>query len=198
MKGITQILFTLLFMFISTALYAQQYQAQVTDSQWAFSGSKIACHMTHVIPRYGVGVFEQKSGEQVNFILKAESYVPPIRTAMLSSVAPLWMHDAPSLKLATVKAAKQTVVVDSKVSERMLQELSSGRFPEFSYKANQSNLVKVVVSSVNFLDAMAQFEACRLDLLPFSQKDVHQQLALFDNLSTTITCLLYTSPSPRD
>jgi len=187
MKGITQILFTLLFMLISTALYAQQYQAQVTDSQWLFSGSKVACYMTHVIPRYGVGVFEQKSGEQVNFILKAESYVPPIRTAMLSSVAPLWMHDAPSLKLATIKATKQAVVVDSQMSERMLQELSSGRFPEFSYKANQGGLVKVVVSSVNFLDAMAQFEACRKDLLPFSQNDVHQQLALFDYLSTAIT-----------
>ncbi len=187
MKVITQILFTALFLFVSATVHAQQYQAQVTDSQWEFSGSKVACHMTHVIPRYGVGIFEQKSGEQVNFILKAESYVPPIRTAMLSSVAPLWMHDSPSMQLATVKATKQAVVVGSQVSERMLQELSSGRFPEFSYKANQSHLVKVVVSSVNFLDAMAQFEACRQDLLPFSQKDVHQQLALFDNLSTTIT-----------
>ena len=187
MKAITQILFTALFLFMSATVQAQQYQAQVTDSQWVFSGNKVACHMTHVIPRYGVGVFEQKSGEQVNFILRAESYVPPIQTAMLSSVAPLWMHDAPSLKLATVKATKQAVVVSSQMSERMLQELSSGRFPEFSYKANQTNLVKVVVSSVNFLDAMAQFEACRQDLLPFSQKDVHQQLTLFDNLSTTIT-----------
>lgn len=187
MKAITQIFFILILALMSAAVCAQQYQAPITDSQWAFSGNKVACHITHVIPQYGIGVFEQKSGERVNFVLKAESYVPPIQTAMLSSVAPLWMHDVPSLRLATVKASKQKVVVNSNVSERMLQELSNGRFPEFSYKATHSEPIKVIVSSVNFLDVMAQFEFCRQNLLPFSQKDVHQQLSLFDNLSTAIT-----------
>ncbi|MBV1913340.1 MAG: OmpA family protein [Cycloclasticus sp.] len=187
MKAIIQIFFILILALMSATVCAQQYQAPVTDSQWTFSGNKVACHITHVIPQYGIGVFEQKSGERVNFVLKAESYVPPIQTAMLSSVAPLWMHDVPSLRLATVKASKQKVVVDSNVSERMLQELSNGRFPEFSYKATHSEPIKVIVSSVNFLDVMTQFESCRQNLLPFSQKDVHQQLSLFDNLSTTIT-----------
>lgn len=187
MKTLNRIFFLVTAVLFSAGVQAQQYQASITNSQWQFTGNKVACFITHVIPQYGVGVFEQKSGERVNFILKAESYVPPIHTAMLSSVAPVWMHDTPSLKLATVKAATQKVVVNSDVSERMLQELSNGRFPQFSYKADQGGKVDVVVSSVNFLDVMAQFEACRQELLPFSRNDVHQQLSLFNNLSTTIT-----------
>jgi len=187
MKTIKYFIALLILMLFSVGAQAQQYQAPVTNSQWAFSGNKVACFITHVIPQYGVGVFEQKSGEQVNFILKAESYVPPIHTAMLSSVPPVWMHDSPSLKLATVKAKTKKLVINSDVSERMLQELSNGRFPQFSYKASQGEQVNVVVSSVNFLDVMAQFESCRQNLLPFSRNDVHQQLSLFNNLSTTIT-----------
>lgn len=188
MKAINYVLSILAVVLFSAVSQAQQYQAPITHSQWQFAGNKVVCSITHTIPQYGVAVFEQKSGERVNFTLQAKSYVPPIQTAMLSSVAPVWMHDAPSLKLATVKAAAHQVVVGSDVSERMLQELSNGRFPQFSYKDKQGGAtVNVVVSSVNFLDVMALFEACRQNLLPFSRKDVHQQLSLFNNLSTTIT-----------
>ncbi|SHI64682.1 OmpA family protein [Cycloclasticus pugetii] len=187
MKTIKHYIFLLAMTLFSASTFAQQYQAPVTHSQWTFSGNKVGCYITHVIPQYGVGVFEQKSGERVNFILKAESYVPPIHTAMLSSVPPVWMHDAPSLKLAKVKTKTKELVVQSDVSERMLQELSNGRFPQFSYKANQGGQVNVAISSVNFLDVMAQFESCRQNLLPFSRDDVHQQLSLFNYLSTTIT-----------
>jgi outer membrane protein OmpA-like peptidoglycan-associated protein len=173
---------------LSLNVQAQQYQAPVTNSQWAFSGNKVACFLTHKIPQYGVGVFEQKSGERVNFILKTKSYVPPIQTAMLSTVPPVWMHDAPALKLGSVKKSNQYVVVGGDVSEQMLQELSNGRFPQFSYQPKQaSGTIKVIVSSVNFLDAMRQFETCRQDLLPFSREDIHQQLSLFSNRGTTIS-----------
>ncbi len=188
MKVINHTLSILAVILFSASTQAQQYQAPITHSQWQFSGNKVACSITHTIPQYGVGVFEQKSGERVNFILQAKSYVPPIQTAMLSSVAPVWMHDAPSLKLATVEASAHQVEVNSDVSERMLQELSNGRFPQFNYETKQGGAaVSVVVSSVNFLDVMALFEACRQNLLPFSRKDVHQKLSLFNNLSTTIT-----------
>jgi hypothetical protein len=188
MKAINHLIYLLAGAFFTFGVQAQQYQASVTNSEWQFSGNRVACAITHTIPQYGVGIFEQKSGERVNFILKAESYVPPIRTAMLSTVPPVWMHDAPSMKLATVEAKATKVVVDSNVSERMLQELSNGRFPQFSYQSNQvDQQIKVVVSSVNFLDVMTQFESCRQSLLPFSRKDVHQQLSLFNNLSSSIT-----------
>ena len=187
MKKVCYLIILVAAMMLCAGAQAQQYQAAITDSQWRFSGNKVSCSITHVIPQYGVGVFEQKSGERVNFILKAESYVPPIQTAMLSSVPPVWMHDTSPFKLATVKAVTQKVVVDSDVSERMLQELSNGRFPQFSYQSGQVGQVNVVVSSVNFLDVMLQFEACRQELLPYSRNELHQQLSLFDHRSTSMT-----------
>ncbi|ORU92463.1 MAG: phosphate ABC transporter substrate-binding protein [Cycloclasticus sp. symbiont of Bathymodiolus heckerae] len=188
MKSFNRIFFALSASLLSFCAFAQQYQASFTDSQWEFTGNRVACAIKHTIPQYGSGIFEQKAGERVSFVLTAKSYVPPIQTAMLSSVAPAWMHNESSLKLATIKTKSQQVVVSSDVAERMLQELSSGRFSQFSY---QPKLVKgkvnVVVSSVNFLDAMIQFESCRQGLLPFSRQDVHHQLSLFNNLGTEIT-----------
>jgi len=188
MKAINFIFLALFAAFFSTAAVAQQYQAAFTNSQWAFAGNRVACSITHTIPQYGVGVFEQKSGERVSFILTAKSYVPPIQTAKLSSIPPVWMHNAASLKLATVKTKTKRVVVGGDVAERMLQELSSGRFSQFSYKPKSAaGNVKVVVSSVNFQNAMNEFEACRQKLLPYSRRDVHHHLSLFNNRGTDIS-----------
>lgn len=188
MKIIQPLYLALLVTLMPFGAQAQQYQASITDSQWQFTGNRVACFLTHPIPQYGSGVFEQKSGEPLGFILTSTSYVPPIQTAMLRSVPPVWMHDTPSLKLGSVKAKSHKVAVASDVSERMLQELSNGHFQQFSYqsKGSRSN-INVVLSSVNFLETMTQFESCRQKLLPFSRDDIHQQLTLFDSLSTTIS-----------
>ena len=168
---------------------ARQYQAPVTNSQWVFEGNRVACTLKHIIPQYGVGTFEQASGERVYFTLTSESYVPVIKTAELSTVPPVWMHDSKAVKLASVKAIGKRVRVGSDLSERMLQELSRGYLPQFAYKVSlqEQQHTKVLVSSVNFLESMEQFETCRQDLLPFSRRDVHQHLSLFNNLSKSLT-----------
>ena len=173
---------------LANTVLAQEYQATVTHSQWEFSGNRVGCFLSHEIPQYGVGVFEQKSGEPLRFVLKAESYVPAMQSATLSSTPPVWMHGSPVLKLASINADKQRLVVNNDLSERMLQELTSGRFPSFNYvdKAAKQK-VNVVVSSINFLDAMGEFELCRQKLLPFSRNEVHQNLSLFNNLGTDIS-----------
>jgi len=173
---------------LANTVQAQEYQATVTHSQWLFSGNRVGCFLSHEIPQYGVGVFEQKSGEPLRFVLKAESYVPAMQSATLSSTPPVWMHGSPVLKLASINADKQRLVVNNDLSERMLQELTSGRFPNFNYvdKAAKQK-VNVVVSSINFLDAMGEFELCRQKLLPFSRNEVHQNLSLFNNLGTDIS-----------
>jgi len=188
MKRINPLSFLLIATCFAFSAQAQQYQATFTNSQWTFSGNKVACHLTHTIPQYGIGIFEQKSGEPISFILQSKSYVPLINTAVLSTVPPVWMHDAASLKLASVEAVSKKVTVNDEVSEQMLQELSAGRFPQFSYTVGQGvNDIKVVISSVNFLDGMTEFEACRQKLLPYSRKDVHHQLSLFNNFGTAIS-----------
>ena len=185
---IAPILYTTLMAGYLGLAHAQQYQASVTNSQWKFQGNRVACTLSHTVPQYGAAVFEQKSGERVNFTLTAESYVPPIQTAMLATVPPVWMHDATPIKLASIKPSKHSLVVGSDLSERMLQELSNGRFPQFSYPSKQGGAkVNVAISSINFLDALGQFESCRQNLLPFSRNDVHHQLSLFNNLSSEIS-----------
>lgn len=176
----------LLLAFLATSAYAHRYQAPVTNSQWQFTGNRVACHLSHTVPQYGIGVFNQRSGERLEFMLRAEAYVPPIQTAMLTSVPPRWMHDVPTLKLASLKGKSKEILVKHVASERMLQELSGGKFPQFSYQSNAGKVV-VAISSINFLEAMSQFEACRQNLLPYSRDEVHQQLTLFTQSSALIT-----------
>lgn len=172
----------------SHSAFAQTYKAPMTDSQWNFSGNRVACQIDHAIPKYGVASFQQRSGERVDFILKAEAYVPPIHMAMLSSVPPVWMHDTPALKLGKAKGDVKKLVVKADLAERMLQELANGRFPHVSYQAKPlKTKVNVTISSINFLDALSQFEACRKELLPFSREDVHQELSLFTRGTSMIT-----------
>lgn len=186
--NIIKILLAMSMLLFTLAAQAQQYQAAVTASKWQFSGNRVACFLSHVIPQYGVAVFEQKSGERLSFVLTAESYVPTIQMATLRSAPPVWMHNAPAFNLAKVAANKQQLRVNYALSERMLQELAKGRFPEFSYQSKPTGgNVNVVVSSINFLDTMVLFESCRQKLLPFSRNEVHQNLSLFNNLSTGIT-----------
>ena len=180
--------FILVAALFANTVQAQEYQATVTHSQWQFSGNRVGCFLSHGIPQFGVGVFEQRSGEPLRFVLKAESYVPTMRSATLSSTPPVWMHGSQALKLANINADKQRLVVNNDLSERMLQELAAGRFPRFSYAAKGvKKKVNVVVSSINFLESMREFDACRQELLPFSRNEVHQNLSLFNNLGTDIS-----------
>lgn len=174
---------------VALNVQARQYQAPVTDSKWVFEGNRVACTLKHIIPQYGVGTFEQASGEPVYFTLTSESYVPVIKTAELSTVPPVWMHESKAVKLASVKGIGKQVRIESDLTERLLQELSRGYLPQFAYKVSLQGQqrTKVLVSSVNFLESMEQFEVCRQGLLPFSRRDVHQHLSLFNNLSKSLT-----------
>ncbi|MEY8200606.1 MAG: hypothetical protein RPS47_15325, partial [Colwellia sp.] len=55
--------------FLMPTAFAQTYLAPMIDSQWQFSGNRVGCFLSHDIPQYGVGVFEQRSGEPLSFVL---------------------------------------------------------------------------------------------------------------------------------
>jgi len=167
--------------FLMPTAFAQTYLAPITDSQWHFSGDRVSCQLDHTIPEYGTATFEQRSGERVDFILEAKGYVPPLSNAVLTSVAPVWMHNKMPVKLGAAKGSVKKTVIKGDMAERMLQELSSGRFTQFNYKGSSGRQkVEVAVSSVNFLQAKDEFESCRQDLLQFSRNDVNQKMSLFE------------------
>jgi len=89
----------------------QMYGAGLDDSVWVVNSSKLSCELVHPIPRYGRGVFSQRSGNKLQFMvylnrnharklqagdkryanpLYTDNYPYPHVGAKLESVPPIW------------------------------------------------------------------------------------------------------------
>lgn len=167
------------------------YQAPVTESSWSYEGSKVSCKLTHVIPHYGRAIFEQRSGERVQFTLKVDPLKPAIQDAQLQAVPPAWMHNVQPVNLEQVKQTKPAhqVKLKGEVVETMLLALSEGRFPQFRYQPVKASPMdtRVAISSINFLESSESFDACRQKLLPFSQGHLDEKYVLFRRGSSDLT-----------
>lgn len=175
----------------SGSVVAKVYEAPVTESDWTFSSSRVSCQLKHSIPHYGQAIFEQRSGERVQFTLKVDPLKPAIQEAQLQAIPPAWMHNVQPVNLQQVKQTKPQHQVHLKgdIVETMLQVLSEGRFPQFRYQPVKSSQIdtRVAISSINFLQASESFDACRAELLPFSQANLDEKFVLFRRGSEELT-----------
>src|SRR5690606_14072912 len=81
------------------------------------------------IPFYGDAIFFQKAGEAQKFFLYSSNPQLKAGEASLSAIRPEWKKQGPlrkDLGYVPVKQSKQAIVLDSKMTQRVLSELQQG------------------------------------------------------------------------
>ncbi|MEM7208383.1 MAG: OmpA family protein [Pseudomonadota bacterium] len=161
---------------ITLATGERLYLADMHQSEWVTTESRLECILLHTIPRYGVANFRKLAGEEISFSLSAFSASNRAQNVTIDSDQPEWRYKPIRRTLGNVNDNGTHVPfqLSAGPAKRLLYELESGMRPMFSYKdaADATELLKIGLSSVNFRDAHQQFNHCVAKLLPYGFDDI--------------------------
>ena len=184
---------TLLLLIIASSAQArlQTIMANEHEAKWMADSSSISCRLNHEIPYYGIASFVKKAGGGLEFVLKVQHR--PLRSgeAHVTSVAPEWKYDGVERDLGKVTFRKldDSIRMEEAASRRLLNELHNGMFPTFSYRdwIDESDEIKVALSSVNIQSAMGDFIGCLNTLLPYDFEYIRDSQIYFDLNKTALS-----------
>lgn len=162
----------------------RDYGADEHHSRWTVVASPLACQLRHAVPRYGEAVFAKEAGGELGFSLYVFQQPRRSGEARLLSVPPAWKHGATVRDLGTVDYADRQPPfrVPTTISRRLLAELEQGMFPTLTFNdwADGSDQVKVHLSAVNVRDALAEFQTCLRDVVPFTFEAIRHSRLHFE------------------
>jgi len=177
---------SLLVSFSSHASY-KTYEAELSESQWVFSGNPLSCQLSHQIPRYGEAVFNRLAGKKqpLHFNLHYKRQpVSQVKVASVESLSPAWLphRRARAMGQTQIQTGKSIFKSNQVESWKLLNELEDGRFPTFRYQSFDSiqDQVAVSLSSVGFRQPFDQFLSCLSSLVPFKLHELQRMTLHFD------------------
>lgn len=162
-----------------------QYATRTENVRWESDGSKFSCRLSHEIEGFGEAVFEREAGENTRFYL--HSQMPRMQSGQAALVVrtPAWSATANTNALATVpvKESMSPIVINRKLSERMLAELQKGMLLDFKRKPlyGDPQVIKVTLSSIGFRKSHQRYLECLADLLPVNFKQIEKSSLYYDN-----------------
>jgi len=167
-----------------------RFGADPAETQWQFSGDRMACRLTHEIPNFGVARFEQEAGDRLR--LEVTSWrVELSGEYAVDAETPDWSAErgAPEVLGAAKAAPPHEIVVGAPLAESMLRALYLGRFSNIA-----SDDVSVAISAVGFREPYEAYSRCVADLLPASFKQLERSSIAFatghDDLDAVATARL--------
>ncbi len=173
---------------------AENFSAPLLSADWNINSGKNFCQIRHEIPAYGIAFFVHKSGELLRFSIKENRFkVKPKRASLSINSAP-WNHQSipqkdyfVTLELNLEIQNYPRLSVFGNTAEIMLDALSNGYYPTFTYLTDASNSqsteTNVAISSINFSKIYQQFNTCRVNFLPHRFKKSLQKSLFFNAAS---------------
>ncbi len=165
------------------AVASQRYQASFEQSRWELKATPLRCELNHPIPRYGVGQFVHSAGGELAFSIHVKLAPQRDGVANILSVPPFWKAGLVQKELGqlTQSKGKMPFYIGQAQALRLLYELEAGMFPTLQYKdwADQTDEVSVALSSVNFHQALPEFQQCISQLITYTADEVRDVTLLF-------------------
>ena len=86
--------FIALFIFLPASASYKVYEAELSESQWQFTGNPIGCELNHQVPFYGNASFKKEPGKKQPLLFNL-SYkrqpVTAVKIASIQSLSPSWL-----------------------------------------------------------------------------------------------------------
>ncbi len=159
------------------------YMADVHQSLWRFTGSRVQCELSHTIPQFGEARFRQLAGDELRFRIDAFQPVPERIEGVLREAAPPWSHDGvdPLEQLITLEPGRQPIRLDRRPAGWLLSALAKGRIGSFEMLDwNDSRKRRLIrLSPVNFQQAYRDFKQCLLELSQTSVESLNPSTVHF-------------------
>ncbi len=181
------------FIYILFALWAvnvfaaadRVYISPMEDSKWVLSqDTRLNCAIEHVIPRFGKAVFYQESGRKLKLKFISNQHYKKNLKVSFRSVTASWkgIHTESDLASLKTSGGNPMVNVVNDAARQAYFELQQGFQPSLFFVDGEDGFhsVVVVLSTVNFRDVEASFNACLGKLYPDNFDDVKHAVVHFD------------------
>ncbi|MBL4583236.1 MAG: hypothetical protein JKX83_01335 [Pseudomonadales bacterium] len=123
---------------------ASIWKPRMDTAVWQVSSSIFECRLEQPIPDFGRAVFDARAGETPRFYLDPEKNLMAPGKASIKIETPMWkrgnyQRDLGFVAVTRAKYRGYPVILDEKMSEKLLSELASGNAPLFTRSSNFSN-----------------------------------------------------------
>ena len=173
------IIFT--FIFLSSVIHAEQFQAPLTDTQWQVIESPLECSLTQTITDFGDAKFSRQAGGIFSLIFTTKSY-PATQTNVRFEIAQApWQNSDERLSLISMPTENNqtTFTLSGELAKQALTHMQEGRFPTIRYRShNATEEISALLSTVHLTGSMPAFQQCLANMHPDTFEDV-QRLTLY-------------------
>ena len=150
---------------------ATTYETRMEDVRWAVEGDQFECRLSQAVAGYGEAAFVRRAGEQPTFRLKAWDSLMRPGSASLYNAVPPWRPGSQERYLGEAVVPQGAVMsVPYQQAGQMLAGLAGGLHPTIQRTGwtGTGAPVRVVISSVGYQQAWADFQDCVSGLLPIN------------------------------
>jgi outer membrane protein OmpA-like peptidoglycan-associated protein len=177
------LLSTLLTIFLSAPVFAEQFQAPVTDTRWQIIESPLECSLTQPIPGFGEAGFYRRNGGPLMLTFSTFSQ-PALQTNVQFDIAEApWQNSEAHIALTSISTQKgqQEFTIDGLYAQQALAHLQDGRFPLIRYRSQTSMTdISVMLSTIHLSDSLPAFQQCLSNLYPDTFNEVQYLTVYFD------------------
>lgn len=164
-------------MVLVPAVYAQQFQATITNSHWQVVESPIECSLSQDILGFGTAKFNQQTAESftLSFTTKTQ---PSVQTNVVFEIAAArWQNDDQRLHLISIPTenSQTSFSIQGPIAKQAFTHIQEGRVPMIRYQSqNITEEMTVLMSTVNLGDSLTAFQECVNNVHPYSFNDVRR------------------------
>ncbi|KDM91596.1 OmpA family protein [Photobacterium galatheae] len=179
--------------FLLIALAAGSVEAEVVSTpmdlvEWKYRGGTFHCTLNQQVQNFGNVSFVAHAGEDL--VLK----VQPMRPVALFDRAGLYLQDGPWVatpkqqSLSPGKQVNPTEVRFTGAVDAMLDGMTAGQWARIALTyQNTSTPVDLMLSSVNMMTPLAEFNACRSRLPAMSYRQARDMVFQYDMGQRTVS-----------
>jgi len=170
------------FILFTSSLYAEQFQAPLTDTQWQVIESPLECVLSQSITDFGEAKFSRKTGDAFRLTFTTHSYpAMPAQVRFEIAQAP-WQNSDERLHLISVPADNNQTqfILEGELAEQALTHMQEGRFPAIRYRShNSTEELSALFSTVHLNDSIPAFQQCLSNLHPDAYDDIRKLTIYF-------------------
>lgn len=167
---------------ISQPLFAERFQAPVTDTRWQVVESPLECSLTQEIPGYGNAGFYRRNGAPLKLVFNTLSQ-PAQQSTVQFQIAPAPWQNSEQVETLTslpTQAGQTRFQVEGSVALEAMAQLQEGRFPLIEYPSQPlSKNIRVLLSTIRLNDSLPAFQQCLQNLHPDSFEEVSKLTVYF-------------------
>lgn len=174
---------TLFSMLFAIPVFAEQFQAPVTNTEWQVIESPLECSLMQTIPDFGKAGFYRRNGGPLSLTFNTTSHAAEQNTVLFQIAAAPWQNSKQRSTLISkpTEQGQTHFSIEGVLAQQALSQMQDGRFPVIEYRSQSySNNVMVMLSTIKFYDSLDSFQQCLTQLHPDTFTDINKLTVYFE------------------